>query len=79
MQALKVFTNLGSTELAVREFHRSDLTSTLHVMLDWSLDEDEHVRRLASEGSRPRLLWSFKLKSIVDAPDLTYPILANLA
>ena len=61
MQALKTFTKLGSAEFAVREFLRSDLTASLSVMRDWSLDEDEHVRRLASEGSRPRLPWSFKL------------------
>lgn len=79
MQALKTFTKLGSAEFAVREFLRVDLTSTLSVMRDWSLDEDEHVRRLASEGSRPRLPWSFKLQAIVDDPRLTYPILANLA
>jgi len=79
MQALKSFTKLGSAEFAVREFLRSDLTSTLRVMKQWSLAEDEHVRRLASEGSRPRLPWSFKLQAIIDAPELTYPILANLA
>ena len=48
-------------------------------MLDWSVDEDEHVRRLASEGSRPRLPRSFRLQAIVDDPDLTYLILINLA
>lgn len=48
-------------------------------MMNWSVDENEHVRRLASERSRPRLPLSFKLQAIVDAPDLTYPILANLA
>ncbi len=79
MQALMTFTKLGSAEFAVREFLRTDLSKTLRVMMDWSLDEDEHVRRLASEGSRPRLPWSFKLQAIIDAPELTYPILANLA
>ena len=79
MHALKLFTKLGSSEFAVREFLRSDLASTLSVMRDWSEDEDEHVRRLASEGSRPRLPWSFKLQAIIDDPGLTLPILVNLA
>jgi 3-methyladenine DNA glycosylase AlkC len=79
MQALKDFTKLGSAEFAVREFLKADLRSTLKVMRDWSLDEDEHVRRLASEGSRPRLPWSFKLQAIIDDPELTLPILVNLA
>ena len=79
MRALKAFTKLGSSEFAVREFLRADLTRTLRVMMDWSLDDDEHVRRLASEGSRPRLPWSFKLQSVIDHPNLTLPLLANLA
>jgi 3-methyladenine DNA glycosylase AlkC len=79
MDALKVFTKLGSAEFAVREFLRSDLEKTLAVMKTWSLDGDEHVRRLASEGSRPRLPWSFRLPAIMAAPELTLPILENLA
>jgi hypothetical protein len=38
----------------------------------------EHVRRLASEGSRPRLPWSFRLDPIVADPSHTAPILENL-
>lgn len=79
MQALKRFTPLGSSEFAVREFLRADLPRTLRVMQAWSVDSDEHVRRLASEGSRPRLPWSFKLQPIIDAPDLTWPLLSNLS
>lgn len=79
MSALKTFTKLGSAEFAVREFLRSDLTKTLAVMKTWSLDGDEHVRRLASEGARPRLPWSFRLSAIIETPDLTLPILENLA
>ncbi len=79
MQALKVFTKLGSAEFCVREFLKADLGSTLDVMRDGSLDEDEHVRRLASEGSRPRLPWSFKPQVIIDDPEITLPILVNPA
>jgi len=79
MNALKVFTKLGSAEFAVREFLRSDLSKTLAVMKTWSVDKDEHVRRLASEGSRPRLPWSFRLPAIIEDPELTLPILENLA
>ncbi|MFT6590495.1 MAG: 3-methyladenine DNA glycosylase AlkC [Rhodoferax sp.] len=44
----------------------------------WSFDDDQHIRRLASEGPRPRLPWSFKLQVIIDGPRLIYPILKNL-
>ena len=61
MAALKLFTPFGSSEFAIREFLRRDLERTLGVMLQWSLDKDEHVRRLASGGCRPRLPWSYRL------------------
>jgi 3-methyladenine DNA glycosylase AlkC len=78
MQALKYFTAFGSSEFAVREFLRLDLPRALGEMVAWSRDEDEHVRRLASEGSRPRLPWSFRLDSLIADPSPTAPILEQL-
>src|SRR5580698_4521319 len=77
MEALKYFTGFGSSEFAVREFLRDDLKRTLAVMEAWSRDPGDAVRRLASEGSRPRLPWSFRLDAIVADPSLTAPILEN--
>ena len=78
MDALKYFTVFGSSEFAIRYFLRSDLERSLELMLEWSLDENEHVRRLASEGSRPRLPWSFRLEAIQADPTLAAGILDNL-
>jgi 3-methyladenine DNA glycosylase AlkC len=78
MAALKFFTRFGSSEFAVREFLRRDLPRTLAVMRQWSEDEDEHVRRLASEGCRPRLPWSFRLEVLIADPTPVLPILENL-
>jgi 3-methyladenine DNA glycosylase AlkC len=78
MDALKYFTTFGSAEFAIRYFLRKDLQRTLAVMHDWSLDDNEHVRRLASEGSRPRLPWSFRLEQIQADPRLATAILDNL-
>jgi 3-methyladenine DNA glycosylase AlkC len=78
MAALKEFTVYGSSEFAIREFLRRDLTRTLKVMELWSHDEHEAVRRLASEGSRPRLPWSFRLEALVKDPAPVRPILENL-
>ena len=61
MAALKFFTPFGSSEFAIREFLRRDLKRTLGAMRQWSVDKDEHVRRLVSEGCRPRLPWSYRL------------------
>lgn len=78
MDALKYFTAFGSSEFAIRPFLRRDLQNTLQRMHDWSLDDNEHVRRLASEGCRPRLPWSFRLEQIQADPSLAAGILDNL-
>lgn len=78
MKALKEFTTYGSSEFAVREYLRRDLPRALTTMEEWSRDENEHVRRLASEGSRPRLPWSFRLDALVRDPSPVAPILENL-
>ncbi|MBO9152133.1 DNA alkylation repair protein [Chitinophaga sp. GCM10012297] len=78
MEALKRFTTIGSSEFAIREFLKTDLDKTLKVMNKWAEDKNHHVRRLASEGSRPRLPWSFKLDGIIKKPALTQTILEKL-
>jgi 3-methyladenine DNA glycosylase AlkC len=78
MDALKYFTAFGSSEFAIRHFLRRDIERTLKLMYDWSLDDNEHVRRLASEGTRPRLPWSFRLEQIQADPRLAADILDNL-
>jgi 3-methyladenine DNA glycosylase AlkC len=78
MEALGFFTRFGSSEFAIRHFLQKDLARTLEVMKGWSTDENEHVRRLASEGCRPRLPWSFQLKPLIADPSPVAPILENL-
>ncbi|MFK3970405.1 DNA alkylation repair protein [Pseudomonas sp. NPDC087358] len=78
MQALKFFTSFGSSEFAVRHFLRRDFARTIEVMHGWSLDENPHVRRLASEGCRPRLPWSVRLENLMIDPSPVLEILDNL-
>lgn len=78
LEALRFLTRYSSGEFAVREFLRRDLAGTLAVMTEWAQDENEHVRRLASEGSRPRLPWSFRLEALVADPAPVAPILDRL-
>lgn len=78
MKALAFFTRFGSSEFAIRHFLLKDMPRTLAVMQDWSTDENEHVRRLSSEGCRPRLPWSFQLKQLIADPSPVAPILENL-
>ena len=78
MEALKYFTTFGSSEFAIRHFLRADLERSLERMHDWTRDENHHVRRLASEGSRPRLPWSFRLEAVQADPQLAAGILDRL-
>jgi 3-methyladenine DNA glycosylase AlkC len=78
LEALKFFTQFGSSEFAIRHFLLRDLPRTLREMEKWSRDGNEHVRRLASEGCRPRLPWSFKLRELIADPSPVAPILDNL-
>ncbi len=78
LKALHYFTRFGSSEFAIRTFLKMDFDRTIQEMYRWSEDENEHVRRLSSEGSRPRLPWSFKLDAVIENPTHTQPILDNL-
>ncbi len=78
MRALRHFTTFGSGEFAIRHFLKRDFERTRAVMVEWARHGNEHVRRLASEGSRPRLPWSFKLDAIIADPAKTWPILDAL-
>jgi 3-methyladenine DNA glycosylase AlkC len=78
LDALKFFTRFGSSEFAIRHFLVADFDRTIAAMRRWAKDDNEHVRRLASEGSRPRLPWSFQLKNLIADPSPTGPILETL-
>lgn len=78
LDALKYLTQFGTSEFAIREFLKRDLKGTLKVMNKWAEDKNHHVRRLASEGCRPRLPWSYNLPEIMKDPELTRPILEKL-
>jgi 3-methyladenine DNA glycosylase AlkC len=77
----KVFekiTGFTSCEFAVRPFLIRYPEKMLNQMLQWSKDSDHHVRRLASEGSRPRLPWAIALPDFKKNPKPILPILENL-
>jgi 3-methyladenine DNA glycosylase AlkC len=57
MEALARFTVGSSSEFGVRPFIRRDPGRAMAFLRKWSRSPDEQVRRLASEGSRPRLPW----------------------
>jgi 3-methyladenine DNA glycosylase AlkC len=76
--ALAVLTRYSSSEYAVRPFIMRYGERMLAVMRDWAVDENEHVRRLASEGCRPRLPWGIGLGALKADPTPILPILDAL-
>ena len=78
LPALRELTRHGSAEFAIRPFLVRDQAGTLAILREWAASDDEHVRRLASEGSRPRLPWGERLQSLVADPSPTLPILEAL-
>ncbi len=78
MAALARYTPYASSEFAVRSFLIKDEERMMAQMYAWSEDENEHVRRLSSEGCRPRLPWGQALTSFKKDPSPILPILENL-
>lgn len=78
MEALRFFTVFGSAEFAVRPLILADQARALKTLRQWTKDSDEKVRRLASEGSRPRLPWGMRLTPLVRDPAPTWVILEAL-
>ncbi|WP_405125005.1 DNA alkylation repair protein [Ralstonia pseudosolanacearum] len=78
LDAIAALTRYGTGEFAVRPFLAADPQRTLSVMRRWAGDLDEHVRRLASEGSRPRLPWAARVPALTSDPTLAATILEAL-
>jgi 3-methyladenine DNA glycosylase AlkC len=65
-------------EFALRTFLNADLDRTLAVVRTWTSHPHEHVRRLASEGTRPRLPWAKRVPVLTARPEATIPVLDGL-
>lgn len=65
-------------EFAVRRLLARDPDRALATILQWTVHPDEHVRRLASEGTRPYLPWAVRVPALVQRPEATLPILMGL-
>ncbi|MQP76403.1 DNA alkylation repair protein [Stenotrophomonas sp. MYb238] len=78
LDALTVLTRLFTAEFAVRPFLRLYPEETLAHLLRCTASDNEHDRRWASEGSRPRLPWGERLQRLVADPTPTLPILRAL-
>jgi 3-methyladenine DNA glycosylase AlkC len=78
MKALEESTQLISAEFAIRPFILRYPKETMQYMMKWSEHSQPSVRRLSSEGCRPRLPWGIGIPALKKDPSSILPILENL-
>lgn len=78
LAALRELTIRSTSEFAIRPFVVRHGPETLRTLKGWARDANEHVRRLVSEGTRPRLPWGLQLKAFVKDPAPILPLLEML-
>jgi len=61
-------TKCSSSEFGIRFFLIAFPEKTVSVLSQWIKDDSQHVRRLISEGTRPRLPWGMRLPVFIDDP-----------
>jgi len=78
VNALEEITQFTSCEGPVRPFIIKYPDEMMNQMLVWSNHPNSWVRRLSSEGCRPRLPWTMALPKLKENPAPILPILENL-
>lgn len=78
MNLLKEMTKRASSEFGIRYFLLSSPEKTLAVLRTWTKDGNQHVRRLVSEGTRPRLPWAMNLPMFIKDPTPVIALLERL-
>ncbi|MFT4311922.1 MAG: DNA alkylation repair protein [Candidatus Woesearchaeota archaeon] len=75
LNAIEQITQRCTGEYAIRPFIRHHPKKTLQKIKRWAQSSDFHLRRLASEGLRPKLPWATKLDVFIDNPKPIFFIL----
>jgi 3-methyladenine DNA glycosylase AlkC len=78
MRAQYELTRRFSAEFSIRPFLIRWPERTLARLMEWTRDRDPHVRRLCSEGARPRLPWAVRIPAFIKDPRPALPILEVL-
>ncbi|MEZ6014390.1 MAG: DNA alkylation repair protein [Planctomycetota bacterium] len=78
LRVLHALTQRFTAEWALRPFLEAHPEETFATLRVWAGDPSAQVRRLVSEGSRPRLPWGRRLAGLVADPTPTLPLLAAL-
>jgi 3-methyladenine DNA glycosylase AlkC len=78
LAVLHAITQRFTAEWAIRPFIVAHPALCFATLERWVDDPSVHVRRLVSEGSRPRLPWGLQLKALIADPTPTLPLLQTL-
>ncbi|HMW48494.1 MAG TPA: hypothetical protein PKD17_00690 [Cellvibrionaceae bacterium] len=78
MAAQYELTQRFTAEFSLRPYFETHYAACMALLVRWAQDPSEHVRRLVSEGTRPRLPWAPKLARVIQQPQLTAPLLELL-
>ena len=78
LPAMATFTKYSSSEFSIRPFIKKDSARAMAFLEALASDDDEKVRRFASEGCRPRLPWAMALPDFKKDPSPILPILEKL-
>ena len=78
IKAMEQITQFTSCEFAIRPFIIRYEKQAVVQLKKWCKHKSEHVRRLASEGCRPRLPWAMALPAFKKDPAPILPILEKL-
>ncbi len=75
INAIEEITKRNTGEYAIRPFIRAYPDKTLAKMKGWAKSDNFHLRRIASEGLRPKLPWATKLETFLNHPAPVFEIL----
>ena len=78
MDLLAALTPRLTSEFAIRTFLNADFERALSIAETWSAHGDDAVRRLSSEGTRPKLPWAKQVRPLIATPGRTRRILDAL-
>jgi 3-methyladenine DNA glycosylase AlkC/predicted house-cleaning noncanonical NTP pyrophosphatase (MazG superfamily) len=78
IKAIEEVTKRNTGEYAIRPYARQYPDQIIKICLNWSKSKNFHLRRLASEGLRPKLPWASKLETWINNPQPVFEILENL-
>ncbi|MCC5906822.1 MAG: DNA alkylation repair protein [Balneolaceae bacterium] len=78
VHAISEITKRNTGEYAIRPYIRAYPNKALQQMKRWAVSDNFHLRRLSSEGLRPKLPWATKLDTFIDDPESVFELLELL-